>query len=227
MAIRKAVKWISLAIGGMLLILVAAITLAMLLGVSINLDHIRDEVDAAATAALGREVAIEGAVSLLVSFQPSCGECMPCGRGHSASCTSVPPTSMYGVGPVAGDWGGAFADLVRVPFATTNMVALPGNVSPTQAASASDNLADAYRTVAAPLKEFAGGSVLVAGQNFADDPNVLVFVLVAAIIGLVLLGGIGGHGQDPRPAGWLRFAASAAARASRLSAPASARGRWR
>ena len=36
-------------------------------------------------------------------------------------------------------------------------------------------------------------AVLVAGQNFADDPNVLVFILVAAIIGLVILGGIGGE----------------------------------
>jgi BASS family bile acid:Na+ symporter len=36
-------------------------------------------------------------------------------------------------------------------------------------------------------------AVLVAGQNFADDPNVLVMVLVAGIVGLVVLGGIGGE----------------------------------
>lgn len=34
---------------------------------------------------------------------------------------------------------------------------------------------------------------LVAAQNFADDPNVLVMVLVAGIVGLVLLGGIAGE----------------------------------
>jgi BASS family bile acid:Na+ symporter len=36
-------------------------------------------------------------------------------------------------------------------------------------------------------------AVLVAGQNFSDDPNVLVMVLVAGIVGLVILGGIGGE----------------------------------
>jgi BASS family bile acid:Na+ symporter len=34
---------------------------------------------------------------------------------------------------------------------------------------------------------------LVAGQNFADDPNVLVMVLVAGIVGLVILGGLAGE----------------------------------
>ena len=36
-------------------------------------------------------------------------------------------------------------------------------------------------------------AVLVAGQNFSNDPNVLVFILVAAIIGLVILGGVAGE----------------------------------
>ena len=35
-------------------------------------------------------------------------------------------------------------------------------------------------------------AVLVAGQNFADDPNVLAMIIVAALLGLVILGGIGG-----------------------------------
>ena len=110
---------------------------------------------------------------VLVSFQPSCGECVPCGRGHSASCSAVPPTSMYGVGAVSGDWGGAYADLIRVPYAGSNMIRLPEGVTPAQAASASDNLADAYRTVAVPLQEFPGGSVLVAGQSGIADYVVL------------------------------------------------------
>jgi BASS family bile acid:Na+ symporter len=36
-------------------------------------------------------------------------------------------------------------------------------------------------------------ALVVAGQNFADDPNVLVMVLVAGLIGLVLLMVIGGE----------------------------------
>ena len=46
-------------------------------------------------------------------------------------------------------------------------------------------LGTAYRNLSA--------SVLVAGQNFADDPNVLVMILVAGIVSLVVLGGIGGE----------------------------------
>ena len=36
-------------------------------------------------------------------------------------------------------------------------------------------------------------AVVVAGQNFSDDPNVLVFIIVAALIGLVLLMPIAGE----------------------------------
>jgi BASS family bile acid:Na+ symporter len=36
-------------------------------------------------------------------------------------------------------------------------------------------------------------ALVVAGQNFADDPNVLVMILVAGLIGLVLLMVIGGE----------------------------------
>ena len=34
---------------------------------------------------------------------------------------------------------------------------------------------------------------MVAGQNFADDPNVLSMILVAGLLGLVLLMVIGGE----------------------------------
>lgn len=36
-------------------------------------------------------------------------------------------------------------------------------------------------------------ALVVGGQNFGDDPNVLVFIIVAALIGLVLLMAIGGE----------------------------------
>ena len=36
-------------------------------------------------------------------------------------------------------------------------------------------------------------AMVVAGQNFADDPNVLVMILVAGLLGLVLLMVIGGE----------------------------------
>ena len=36
-------------------------------------------------------------------------------------------------------------------------------------------------------------ALVVAGQNFADDPNVLVMIIVAALVGLLLLMVIGGE----------------------------------
>ena len=100
-----------------------------------------------------------------VAFQPSCGGCAPCRRGHTAACTVAPGTPMYGIGAAGGGWGGALADLVRVPFADAMMSRLPDGVTPAMAAGASDNIADAYRTVAYALEERPGASVLIAGNN--------------------------------------------------------------
>jgi threonine dehydrogenase-like Zn-dependent dehydrogenase len=100
-----------------------------------------------------------------VAFQPSCGGCGPCRRGHSAACVVVPGTPMYGIGAAGGDWGGALADLVRVPFAEAMMVRLPDGATPAMAAGASDNIADGYRTVAGALQERPGAAVLIAGSG--------------------------------------------------------------
>jgi hypothetical protein len=35
--------------------------------------------------------------------------------------------------------------------------------------------------------------MLVAGQNFASDPNVLVMVILVGIVGLILLGVVSGE----------------------------------
>jgi len=71
---------------------------------------------------------------------------------------------MYGLAPLGGDWGGALADLVRVPFATHMMMAAPAGIAPATLASASDNVADAWRAVAPPLREFPGADVLIVGS---------------------------------------------------------------
>jgi hypothetical protein len=44
------------------------VTAAMVFGMTVNLDGIRSKVDAAATKILGREVAIEGSIELVISF---------------------------------------------------------------------------------------------------------------------------------------------------------------
>ena len=98
-----------------------------------------------------------------VAFQPSCGLCNPCGAGTVSACKAVPPTSMFGVGAVSGDWGGAFAEAIRVPFADHMLVALPEQGAAAQYASASDNVADALRTVADYLVPGEKQRVLILG----------------------------------------------------------------
>jgi alcohol dehydrogenase len=133
---------------------------------------IRGETPLAGPIALGHEVVAEvvdrgddGAVApgdlVVVPFQISCGECPRCLAGHSSMCDSVPRRSMFGFGAMGGPWGGALSDLMRVPFADHMLVPLPGGVDPVAAASASDNIPDAWRTVAPHVKE--GDRVLVAG----------------------------------------------------------------
>jgi alcohol dehydrogenase len=70
---------------------------------------------------------------------------------------------MFGFGGFGGDWGGFMSDLVRVPYAAHMLVPLPEGVDPQAAASVSDNVTDAWRTVGPPLAERPGAAVLVVG----------------------------------------------------------------
>ncbi len=98
-----------------------------------------------------------------VPFQISCGRCSRCAIGQTAHCESVPSQSAYGLPPRAAQWGGFLSDLVRVPYAEEMLVPLPDGVDPAAAASVSDNVVDAWRTVAPHLAEDPGASVLVVG----------------------------------------------------------------
>ena len=97
-----------------------------------------------------------------VPFQISCGTCAACRRGLTSDCTSVAPRSMYGLGQLGGDWGGAVSDLVRVPFADAMLVPLPPGVEPAVVASL-DNLPDAWRTVGPYLDGARDPRVLIVG----------------------------------------------------------------
>lgn len=101
--------------------------------------------------------------AVVVPFQISCGECEPCRAGHTASCTAVPRGSAYGMRPLGGDWGGALADLLRVPFADAMLVGIPDGVDPVALASVADNVPDGFRAVAGPLAARPGAEVLVVG----------------------------------------------------------------
>jgi threonine dehydrogenase-like Zn-dependent dehydrogenase len=106
---------------------------------------------------------------VVVAFLIACGRCKRCRQGYPAACLSVPPKSAYGFG-IFGDWGGAACDVVRVPYAATMMARLPQGVSALDAASAGDNLSDAFRCVADGLEEEPGAPVLIVagGGGFAS-----------------------------------------------------------
>lgn len=111
-----------------------------------------------------------------VPFQISCGECAPCRTGRTGRCRSVPAGSAYGMGPLSNGlrWGGAVADLVLVPYADGMCLPVPAEVDAAAMAGLSDNLVDAWRTVAPYL------------SDRRDDARVLVFGLSS--IGLYAAG---------------------------------------
>lgn len=120
---------------------------------------------------VGEVVAVGGAVEswsrgdrVIVPFQISCGTCPMCRRGLTNACQQVPPGAAFGLGVRNGiDYGGGLADLMRVPYADQMLLALPDDMSPVAAAGIPDNVADGFRTVAEPLRQFPGGPVLVVG----------------------------------------------------------------
>lgn len=102
---------------------------------------------------------------VLVPFQISCGTCPACRAGRTGNCESVPFAQTYGFGfgPEQTRWGGFLADAIHVPFADAMLVPVPEGVASEDAASASDNITDAYRTVAPHLRARPGAPVLVCG----------------------------------------------------------------
>jgi threonine dehydrogenase-like Zn-dependent dehydrogenase len=100
---------------------------------------------------------------VVVPFQVSCGSCAACRRGHSGSCAAVPAMTMFGFGVGGGGQGGAFSDVLRVPFADAMLVPFPSALDPTHWASLADNLPDAYRAIAPALAAWPGAEVLVVG----------------------------------------------------------------
>ncbi|GAA3241577.1 alcohol dehydrogenase catalytic domain-containing protein [Actinocorallia longicatena] len=117
---------------------------------------------------------------VIVPFQISCGRCAPCSRGRTGNCAEHPRLSTYGLGPLGGlAWGGLWADLALVPHADAMLVPLPGGVDPVAVASASDNIPDAYRTVAGPLADEPGAEVLVVGGG--GSPSIGLYAAGLAV----------------------------------------------
>lgn len=125
---------------------------------------------------------------VVVPFQISCGDCVPCRSGRTGSCAGVPPLSMYGFGAAGGPWGGALADLLAVPYADAMLVPLPPGVDPAAAASVCDNVADGYKHVAPHLPSLLAtdpdAEVLVVGgveRHPAYTASVPLYTCLAAL----------------------------------------------
>ncbi len=99
---------------------------------------------------------------VVIPWHISCGTCENCRRALPGACVSVPRLASYGT-TAGGHWGGLFDDLVRVPWARHNLTPLPSGVDPFLAASASDNLTDAFQAVRPTLTDRPGAEVLVVG----------------------------------------------------------------
>jgi alcohol dehydrogenase len=106
---------------------------------------------------------------VVVPWAVSCGTCYECRLGLTAKCATMRAESpgrtlaAFGFGPASGAWGGMVADSLRIPFADHLLVRVPDGVEPLRVAAASDNLADAWRSVVPLLRQRPGGSVLVIG----------------------------------------------------------------
>lgn len=99
---------------------------------------------------------------VVVPWHISCGRCDRCRAGLFAHCRTVPYMAMFG-GPIGGDWGCLFSDLVHVPYADAMLVSLSGGLDPIAMASVSDNFPLAWRLVAPHLAQRPGGRVLIMG----------------------------------------------------------------
>ncbi|WP_428343118.1 alcohol dehydrogenase catalytic domain-containing protein [Mycobacterium sp.] len=99
----------------------------------------------------------------VVPWHISCGVCAQCRQGLPTACSTVPGLSGYGA-PIAGHWGGLFSDEVKVPFADGMLTRLPDTIEPVRAASASDNLTDAYVAAWRGLSRHPAAAVLVVSS---------------------------------------------------------------
>ena len=136
----------------------------------------------AEVVSIGDEVrAVAVGDRVVVPFQISCGECVPCRRGRTGNCASHAPMSTFGLGAMGGlAWGGLLADLVLVPHADAMLVPLPAGIDPVAVASASDNIPDAFRAVGPQLAAEPGAEVLVVGGT-GGPPSIGLYAAGLAV----------------------------------------------
>lgn len=128
-----------------------------------------------------------------VPFQISCGTCAACRAGQTGNCESVPRLSMYGLPVGKESFGGFASDAVRVPFADPMLVPIPEGIEPATVASLSDNIPDAWRTVALPLADAPGSRVLIC---MGAGSIALYSVAIAVALGAERVDVVGGRERE-------------------------------
>ncbi|HVF19592.1 MAG TPA: alcohol dehydrogenase catalytic domain-containing protein [Mycobacteriales bacterium] len=95
------------------------------------------------------------------SFQIACGSCGPCRLGRFNLCDDL---GVLGYGIFVGDLAGSQAELVRIPYADVNLLAIPPGISPEQALFAGDIMTTGW--YAAGIADVQpGNSVVVVGSG--------------------------------------------------------------
>jgi threonine dehydrogenase-like Zn-dependent dehydrogenase len=117
-------------------------------------------------AAIGADVSLfKVGDRVVVPWAVSCGSCLNCQRKLTSNCQNAGDgmLSGWGFGEKMGPWGGMVSDYILIPFADQMLTKIPLDVDPCIFASASDNLADAWRTVAPALQQNPQQGVCVLG----------------------------------------------------------------
>jgi threonine dehydrogenase-like Zn-dependent dehydrogenase len=78
---------------------------------------------------------------VVVAFDIACGDCWFCRKGQTSLCEEF---RNLGAGPFGGDLGGAQAERVRVPYADTNLLAVPEGMEDERALFVGDILTTGY-----------------------------------------------------------------------------------
>src|SRR5207302_11235013 len=78
---------------------------------------------------------------VVVAFDIVCGDCWFCARGQTSLCEDF---RNLGAGPFGGSLGGTQAELVRVPYADVNLLAIPDDMDDERALFVGDILTTAY-----------------------------------------------------------------------------------
>jgi threonine dehydrogenase-like Zn-dependent dehydrogenase len=86
-------------------------------------------------------VAVHTGQRVVVSFAAACGRCWFCGHDQTNLCEDA---AVFGAGPFGGSLAGTQAELVRVPWADTNLLAVPDGVDDDRAVFVGDVLATGF-----------------------------------------------------------------------------------